>query len=258
PPARHPPRGRLSARRAPRAPPDARRRRHARRGGAGGDPPDGAVRPRALRRTRRLGRPRRRRVRRRHPLRARPRPRARPVLRRRDRGGLGPGRGVGRDRAQARRLPPRPRAGVMGGRPHESDDPRPSLAEEGTTGEAPDGSADVSEPAAPLPLAPSPRRGEGGASSFLASAPNLGHLWARLLVDELVRNGVSAFFVGPGSRSTPLAVAVAEHPRAEVTVHVDERGGAFAALGWARATGRPAALVTTSGTAVANATPAAA
>ena len=96
------------------------------------------------------------------------------------------------------------------------------------------------------------------ARDYLLAAPNLGHLWARLLVDELVRNGVSAFFVGPGSRSTPLAVAVAEHPRAEVTVHVDERGGAFAALGWARATGRPAALVTTSGTAVANATPAAA
>ncbi|MDX1420039.1 MAG: 2-succinyl-5-enolpyruvyl-6-hydroxy-3-cyclohexene-1-carboxylic-acid synthase [Rubricoccaceae bacterium] len=95
------------------------------------------------------------------------------------------------------------------------------------------------------------------AADPLRTAPNLNHLWARLLVEELVRCGVTAFVVGSGSRSTPLAVAAGAHPGTAVTVHVDERGGAFAALGWARATGCPAALVTTSGTAVANAMPAA-
>ncbi len=91
----------------------------------------------------------------------------------------------------------------------------------------------------------------------LASAPNVNHLWAALLVEELVRQGVGLFVVCPGSRSTPLAVAVAQNSRAEALVHWDERASAFVALGWGRATGRPAAVVTTSGTAVANLLPAA-
>ena len=91
----------------------------------------------------------------------------------------------------------------------------------------------------------------------LASAPNINHLWAGLLVEELVRQGTTFFVVCPGSRSTPLAVAVGQNPRAEALVHWDERAAAFVALGWGRATGRPAAVVTTSGTAVANLLPAA-
>ena len=91
----------------------------------------------------------------------------------------------------------------------------------------------------------------------LASAPNVNHLWAALLVEELVRQGTTFFVVCPGSRSTPLAVAVATNPRAEALVHWDERAAGFVALGWGRATGRPAAVVTTSGTAVANLLPAA-
>ena len=89
------------------------------------------------------------------------------------------------------------------------------------------------------------------------SAPNINHLWAALLIDELVRQGVGPFVVCPGSRSTPLAVAVGEHEQAESVVHWDERAAAFVALGWGRATGRPAAVITTSGTAVANLLPAA-
>lgn len=91
----------------------------------------------------------------------------------------------------------------------------------------------------------------------LADAPNVNHLWAALLVEELVRQGVTHFVIGPGSRSTPLTVAVANNPRAEAHVHIDERGGAFLALGLGRATGLPAAWITTSGTAVANGLPAA-
>ena len=87
--------------------------------------------------------------------------------------------------------------------------------------------------------------------------PNLNHLWAALLVEELVRQGTTFFVVCPGSRSTPLAVAASLNPRAEVLVHWDERAAAFVALGWGKATGRPAAVVTTSGTAVANLLPAA-
>ncbi len=80
--------------------------------------------------------------------------------------------------------------------------------------------------------------------------------WAGLLVEELVRNGITRFVLSPGSRSTPLVAAVAANPAARVRVHVDERGAAFAALGMARADARGAAWITTSGTAAANGLPA--
>lgn len=87
-------------------------------------------------------------------------------------------------------------------------------------------------------------------------APNRTHLWARLIVDELARCGVGHAVIGPGSRSTPLTVAAARHPEISDRIHFDERGGAFHALGIARATRTPVAWITTSGTAVANGLPA--
>ena len=86
--------------------------------------------------------------------------------------------------------------------------------------------------------------------------PRANRLWASLIVEELIRCGVDFFCVAPGSRSTPLVAALAANDRARSLVHFDERGTAFAALGYARATGRPAAWITTSGTAVANGLPA--
>jgi 2-succinyl-5-enolpyruvyl-6-hydroxy-3-cyclohexene-1-carboxylate synthase len=80
--------------------------------------------------------------------------------------------------------------------------------------------------------------------------------WVGTLVHELVLGGVSQFVVCPGSRSTPLALAVARHPAARVWVHMDERSAAFFALGMARQRGEPVALVCTSGTAAANFLPA--
>ncbi len=85
---------------------------------------------------------------------------------------------------------------------------------------------------------------------------NRAYVQAQVLVEELVRHGVNTFFVAPGSRSTPLVAAVASNPKARTIVHFDERGSCFAALGFGRATGRPAAWITTSGTAVANGFPA--
>ena len=84
----------------------------------------------------------------------------------------------------------------------------------------------------------------------------MNQIWADLLVEELVRAGVGLFCLAPGSRSAPLALAVAAHPRAECVMHYDERGTAFCALGYGRAARRPAAWITTSGTAVANGMPA--
>ncbi len=79
---------------------------------------------------------------------------------------------------------------------------------------------------------------------------------ASAFVEELARGGVRLAVVSPGSRSTPLAVALWRQPEIEVSVIVDERSAAFFALGAAQATGAPVAMLCTSGTAAANYHPA--
>ena len=80
--------------------------------------------------------------------------------------------------------------------------------------------------------------------------------WASQIVRALIQHGVDTFFISPGSRSTPLTAALARVDGIRTIVHYDERGSAFAALGYGRGRSMPAAWITTSGTAVANGFPA--
>ncbi len=85
---------------------------------------------------------------------------------------------------------------------------------------------------------------------------NTNALWADVGVRTLRRLGLTHVVISPGSRSTPLAHAFAESAGLHVTVALDERSAGFIALGIAKATGSPAALLCTSGTAAANYLPA--
>ncbi|OLC26631.1 MAG: 2-succinyl-5-enolpyruvyl-6-hydroxy-3-cyclohexene-1-carboxylic-acid synthase [Actinobacteria bacterium 13_1_20CM_2_65_11] len=80
--------------------------------------------------------------------------------------------------------------------------------------------------------------------------------FAATFVDELAAQGVEYACVSPGSRSAPVAMALQRHPRIKVIVHVDERSGSFFGVGLGKATGKPAVLLCTSGTAAAEFHPA--
>jgi 2-succinyl-5-enolpyruvyl-6-hydroxy-3-cyclohexene-1-carboxylate synthase len=88
------------------------------------------------------------------------------------------------------------------------------------------------------------------------NTPQSAYLYIGAFVDELARSGLQHVVVCPGSRSTPLAIMLAEEPRLKLWLHLDERSAAFFALGMAKALRAPVALLCTSGTAAANFFPA--
>jgi 2-succinyl-5-enolpyruvyl-6-hydroxy-3-cyclohexene-1-carboxylate synthase len=93
-------------------------------------------------------------------------------------------------------------------------------------------------------------------SSLRQAASQSNLAFGRLIIGALERLGVTHFHLSPGSRSTPLALALAELGGERFTVSLDERSAAFQALGRIKATRRPAAFICTSGTAGAHAYPA--
>jgi 2-succinyl-5-enolpyruvyl-6-hydroxy-3-cyclohexene-1-carboxylate synthase len=91
---------------------------------------------------------------------------------------------------------------------------------------------------------------------FPMNPENILALYVGAFVDELARAGVTQLCFCPGSRSTPLAMTFAADPRFKLWQHLDERSAAFFALGLAKAHGRPALVLCTSGSAAANFFPA--
>ena len=96
----------------------------------------------------------------------------------------------------------------------------------------------------------------------LSSAPTPDIAWSSAFTKELLRYGVTQFYVCPGSRSTPLAAALSAAMRSSnvgvghAHTVLDERDAAFRAIGYARATGRPAAVIASSETTTVNMYPA--
>ncbi|MDG2168652.1 MAG: thiamine pyrophosphate-binding protein, partial [Opitutales bacterium] len=85
---------------------------------------------------------------------------------------------------------------------------------------------------------------------------NTNSLWSSVLVESLHQCGLRHVVISPGSRSTPLTMAFASHPGIEAIPVLDERSAGFFALGLAKQTHKPVALVCTSGTAAVNYFPA--
>jgi 2-succinyl-5-enolpyruvyl-6-hydroxy-3-cyclohexene-1-carboxylate synthase len=90
----------------------------------------------------------------------------------------------------------------------------------------------------------------------MTSIPQALDIVVGAFVEELARAGVRHVSACPGSRSTPLAIKLAQHPDVKVWMHLDERSAAYFGLGLAKALRQSVALLATSGTAAANFFPA--
>ena len=88
------------------------------------------------------------------------------------------------------------------------------------------------------------------------SVSSFNRRWATVILEALTRHGVRHICIAPGSRSTPLTLAAADNPAFIHHTHFDERGLGHLALGLAKASREPVAVIVTSGTAVANLYPA--
>jgi hypothetical protein len=90
----------------------------------------------------------------------------------------------------------------------------------------------------------------------LMSVSSFNRRWAAVILEALTRHGVRHVCIAPGSRSTPLTLAAAENRALIHHTHFDERGLGHLALGLAKVSKEPVAVIVTSGTAVANLYPA--
>lgn len=107
-----------------------------------------------------------------------------------------------------------------------------------------------------MPTHKEPASEEFACPPFSSQHATFNHVWSSLLLEELFRLGVRDIALAPGSRSAPLTMAAAAHQGFRRHLHFDERGLGFMALGLAKGSNQPVAVIMTSGTAVANLWPA--
>ncbi|XP_028223192.1 uncharacterized protein LOC114404639 isoform X2 [Glycine soja] len=93
-------------------------------------------------------------------------------------------------------------------------------------------------------------------SNSLKESANINTVWASLIVEECTRLGLMYLCIAPGSRPSPVAVAVASHKLITCISCFDERSLAYHAVGYGRGSHIPAVAITSSGTAVSNLLPA--
>ena len=106
-----------------------------------------------------------------------------------------------------------------------------------------------------MPANPCRRTTAAGIAAIIAQATDT-YLLLRAFCDELARCGIAGAVTSPGSRSTPLVLSLVRDGRFPCLSQIDERSAGFTALGIAKASGRPAVVACTSGTAAANFLPA--
>ncbi len=89
---------------------------------------------------------------------------------------------------------------------------------------------------------------------------NINRIWSSLIIDEFQKNKITQFYLSPGMRNAPLIAALVHlqkiNTKINICLCIDERGASYRALGYSKATGLPAVLICTSGTAMANYMPA--
>src|SRR5205085_6502551 len=107
----------------------------------------------------------------------------------------------------------------------------------------------------PVCVKPCSRRSGSGTPAIMPAGHDT-HLLLRAFVDELALCGVREACTSPGSRCSPIVLALVRDGRLRCHSHVDERCSGFLALGAAKASRRPVAITCTSGTAAANPVPA--
>ena len=85
---------------------------------------------------------------------------------------------------------------------------------------------------------------------------NINRVWSSLIIDEFQKNKITQFYLSPGMRNAPLIAGIIHaknfNPKIKLITCMDERAAGYRALGYAKATGLPAVVICTSGTAMAN------
>ena len=81
---------------------------------------------------------------------------------------------------------------------------------------------------------------------------NISRIWSKLIISELIKNGITYFIISAGKRNLPLISALSLFKEITIIEEIDERSAGFLALGYAKSTGKIPVVICTSGSALSN------